>query len=107
MAIFVFMGVIITKTRSVELLSSQAAFFGLFLFFWFMDKKYIGFTWYKSGKVGFPGLFTLGLFFLMKCVLAAIFSDVVLFGGTLDIIFSGFLAFVFFLMIFSRARDLK
>ena len=91
----------------IEYLITQAGLIFLSAIFVFIDKRYANMSWYKSGKVGLSGLFTLAVFFLLKCILAAVFNDVVLFGQVRDIVFSGSTAFLLFLTIFIRARNLN
>ena len=52
--------------------------------FFFVDKNYKKFTWYRSGKVGFTGLAVLSLFFFIKGVVALFINDMVLFLGNPD-----------------------
>lgn len=78
-----------------------------FLIFLFMifDRHYKKFTWYKSGRIGFSGLTTLGMFFLVRALVAATFSNMISFVGETDAIFSGVLAFLSFLAVFTLARE--
>lgn len=50
--------------ESLTLLPSTISF----LIFLFFLKKYRSFSWYPSGKVGFPGLASLGVYFLLRSV---------------------------------------
>jgi len=75
---------------------------GLFLF---LDKKYKKFTWYRSGKVGFAGLTTFGVFFLIRALLALVFPFVLSFLGRIESILSAIIAFVFFLALFNLAQQ--
>ncbi len=38
----------------------------LIFIFIFVEKRYKGFSWYRSGKIGFAGLFTIGVLFLIR-----------------------------------------
>lgn len=77
---------------------------GLIVLFFFFDAHYKKFTWYKSGRVGFSGLATLGLFFLVRSAIAPISPNVLSFVGKYEAIISGILAFVFFLLVFNLSR---
>lgn len=66
----------------------------LFLFFFF-DNYYRTFAWYKSGRVGFSGLMTLGIFFLIRTIA---------FTPNLERIFSGTVVFISFLLLFNLSR---
>lgn len=77
----------------------------LFLVFWILDQNYKKFTWYRSGKIGFAGILTLGFYFLIRSVVALYFPDVVSFIGKDDAIISAVLAFLSFLGLFNLARQ--
>ncbi len=81
--------------------------FLIFIIFLFLmlDKHYKKFTWYKSGKVGFSGLMILGLFFLARCLIALFIPDMLFFVGRVDVIISGVMAFISFLMLFNLSRE--
>ena len=72
--------------------------------FYYFDARYKRFVWYRSGRIGFSGLTTLGIFFLIRSLVAVFLSDVLSFVGTLDVLFSAVLAFFAFLAVFSLAR---
>lgn len=90
--------------------SNLASFIGfiviilLIALFYFLDAHYKKFTWYKSGRVGFTGLTTLGLLLLLRAAVAPIIPDVLSFSGKHEAIISGILAFVSFLLVFNLAR---
>ena len=82
-------------------------FFFLFLIglFSFLDSKYKGFSWYKSGRVGFAGLVVVGFTFLVRTGLAVVFEDVLSLVGKGDAFLSGVVAFAAFLLLFNLARS--
>ncbi len=89
-------------------LPSLIAFIVLLLviaFYTFLDAHYKKFTWYKSGKVGFSGLATLGLLFLIRTAVAATFPSMLSFLGPIDSIISGVIAFTSFLLVFNLSRQ--
>jgi len=73
-------------------------------FYLLMEVHYKKFTWYKSGKVGFSGLATAGLFFLIRAAVAVFINDVISFSGKSEPYLSATVAFVFFLALFNLAR---
>ncbi len=77
---------------------------GLIFLYYFFDLKYKGLSWYKSGRVGFSGLATLGIFFLIRSSVAIFLSAVLSFSGKAEVLVSGSLAFVTFLLIYNLAR---
>jgi len=73
--------------------------------FFILDVHYKKFTWYRSGRVGFAGISTVGLFFLLRAAYGAFAPHVVSFSGKFDAITSGVIAFVFFLVIYNLAKS--
>jgi hypothetical protein len=101
---FIFLQDAISSTS----LPSLIAFIVLLLiiaFYVFLDAHYKKFTWYKSGKVGFSGLTTLGVLFLIRAAVAATFPPVLSFLGPIDSIISGAIAFTSFLLVFNLSRQ--
>lgn len=87
----------------------------LILLFFFLKKNYRRFNWYKSGKVGFAGLASLAIFFLLRGILAIFFYDaMVSFGrsngyslliGRIDALISATIAFCFILCIYTLSKS--
>lgn len=101
---FIFLQDAISSTS----LPSLLAFIVLLLiivFYIFLDAHYKKFTWYKSGKVGFSGLTTLGVLFLIRTAVAAGFPSMLSFLGPIDSIISGVIAFTSFLLVFNLSRQ--
>jgi len=69
---------------------------GLIFLFFFLEARYKDFSWYKSGKVGFSGLTSLGFFFLIRAFVAFFFPFVLSFVGKIDVILSAIIAFALF-----------
>ena len=67
----------------------------IFLFFLF-DNFYRTFFWYKSGRIGFSGLATLGIFFLVNLLFPASYWDK---------IFSGTVVFLSFLLLYNLSKQ--
>lgn len=107
-ATFPWLGVVFLSD-SIEK-SKPASFIGfiviilLTVLFYFLDAHYKKFTWYKSGRVGFTGLTTLGLLLLLRAAVAPIVPDMLSFSGKYEAIISGILAFVSFLLVFNLSR---
>ena len=71
--IFILMTIFLADSISRSSYTSLVAsliMLGLVLMFFFLKSKYKRFSWYKSGKVGFSGLITLGLFFILRASFA-------------------------------------
>ena len=77
----------------------------LILAYYFFDLKYKNFSWYRSGRVGFSGLATLGLFFLVRSAVAIFTDNVLSFGGSMEPFISGAFAFISFVAIFNLGRQ--
>ena len=108
MGILPWLGLIFLKD-SIKLssLTSFLAFFAvacLLTLFAYLDASYKNFSWYRSGRVGFSGLTTLGVLFLLRAAFASFFPDVISFVKY-EAILSGVAAFVIFLAIFNLARS--
>jgi hypothetical protein len=95
--------------NSVET-SSLSSFLGflaiLILTFvsYYFDTHYKKFNWYRSGRIGFAGLATAGLFFLTRLILAIFKVPVLSFVGRSEIVVSGILMITSFFLLFSLGR---
>ncbi|OGM08628.1 hypothetical protein A2159_03715 [Candidatus Woesebacteria bacterium RBG_13_34_9] len=79
----------------------------LFILFYIFDKHYKKFNWYKSGRVGFSGLAILGIFFLIRIVIASGVGDMISFLGRIDAILSGIISFISFLALYNLSKKLS
>lgn len=70
----------------------------------FLDRHYKNFTWYSSGRIGFSGLTTLAVFFLLRACLA-IFAPSVLSFVKVETLISGFLAILLTLSVYKLSRQ--
>lgn len=66
-----------------------------------INAKYKSFTWYKSGRVGFAGLTTFGLFFVARAVIAVASFHMVSFVGIIDAMLSALVAFLLFFSVYN------
>lgn len=71
----------------------------VFLFF-FLDTQYRRFSWYRSGRVGFSGLVTLILFFLIRLIFTFTFPYLVSLSGSFDMYLSGISLLTFFILLY-------
>lgn len=92
------------KTAQISSFIGFLIISGLVSLFFVFDAHYKNFTWYKSGRIGFSGLTTLGLFFLLRATFASFFPDVVSFVGKYDALISAVVSFASFLAVFNLAR---
>lgn len=76
----------------------------IFAFFYFLEGRYKRFSWYKSGKVGFSGLVSLGVLFLVRAVVAAAIPGVISLAGEVEIVFSGVASFLMFFAVYTLAE---
>lgn len=91
--------------------SSLISFIGflvtlLVVFFsYYIDQHYKNFAWYKSGKIGFAGLATLALVFLIRSAIAISQTPVLSFVSfKIEAVVSGSLAFICFILIYNLGR---
>jgi len=77
----------------------------IIFFFYFIEDRYKRFAWYKSGKLGFAGLVSLGVFFFIRAVVALFRPNMLFFSGSSDSIISSLLAFLLFLTLFNLSRQ--
>jgi len=101
---FVFLSDSVTHSS----LSSFLAFVVILIFVfisYYLDTHYKNFTWYKSGKIGFAGLSALGLFFIVRSILAIFTVNMLSFVGLrVEAIISGTAAFTCFVLLFNLGR---
>jgi hypothetical protein len=101
---FVFLEDSIKKTSTQSLFGFLGILFLISIFF-LLDKSYKRFTWYKSGRVGFSGMTTLGTFFLTRALVASFVPNMLSLVGKFESILSAMLAFFAYLMVFNLARE--
>lgn len=99
----IFMADSIANTSLTSFLAFWVSLFCVILFF-FLDAHYRRFSWYKSGRVGFSGLVTVGIFFLARSMVALFNITVISLVGSLEGILSGVLSFISFLLLFNLSR---
>lgn len=75
----------------------------IFVYYYF-GQHYKEFGWYKSGKIGFSGLATLAIIFLVRSGVALAGVPMVSFLGKYEAVASGVAAFVSFMLIFNLGR---
>lgn len=80
----------------------------VFIFvYYFLDLHYKNFSWYRSGKIGFSGLATLGIIFLTRSLLALLRLPVLSFVDKFEPMVSGVMAFICFLLILNLGKNEK
>lgn len=84
----------IVNSRLNSFLAFVASLILIFLSYW-VDLNYRSFNWYKSGKIGFTGLFIAFIFFLIRTVIAIFGFGVVSFVGRAEPIVSGLFTVIF------------
>jgi hypothetical protein len=92
------------KNSSWISFSSFVALALIYSLFYYLEGNYKNFFWYRSGKIGFSGLVTAGIFFLARTVVALFFPFVLSFLGKSETFFSGIIAIIFFLLAINLSR---
>ncbi|KKS77690.1 MAG: hypothetical protein UV74_C0013G0124 [Candidatus Woesebacteria bacterium GW2011_GWB1_43_14] len=75
-----------------------------FILYLILNKYYKRFNWYQSGRVGFSGLTTLGLVFLLRSLVAVFFPTMLSFVGRVDSIVSASVAFLLFFALYNLSQ---
>jgi len=94
------------KHSSLFSLGAFVVTFGFIYLYKFINTRYKNFGWYKSGRIGFAGLTTLGIYFMLRGVVAIIFPFMLSFSGSYDTIISGAVSFFLFLAVFDLSRKI-
>jgi hypothetical protein len=89
------------ETSSLSSFLGFAAILFLTLISYYFDTHYKKFTWYKSGRIGFTGLATAGLFFSVRLILAILKVPVLSLVGESEIMISGALTITSFALLFN------
>jgi hypothetical protein len=71
---------------------------------YYLDTHYKRFTWYRSGKIGFAGLTVALIFFLTRTAVAIAKVTMLSFVGRSEVVISGVMALVSFLLLFNLGR---
>ena len=101
---FVFLSDSVINSSPVSFFAFLVTLVMMFVYYFF-EQRYKGFAWYKSGKVGFAGLATLGIIFIIRSAIAVGRFDVISFLAGYEGIISGAAAFISFLLIFNLGRQ--
>lgn len=75
--------------------------------FYYLDTHFREFTWYRSGKIGFAGLATLGLILLARSATSFVKINVLSFNGRIDALASASLGFICFVMLYNLSRKIE
>jgi hypothetical protein len=72
------------------------------IFIYFLLKNYYRtFSWYKSGRVGFAGISTLLIFFIVRMISSIFFPYIISFSGKSEIFFSGSTALLLGILLYN------
>ncbi len=93
------------EAKSIYSLGGFFVILAVYLLYHFLNTSYKKFSWYRSGRVGFSGLATVAILFLLRGLTGLFLVDMLSFVGKIDSIISGVLAFLAFLGIFHLARQ--
>lgn len=93
---------------SISSLGFFLVILALIILFFVMEMKYKDLSWYKSGKVGFSGLFILGIFFVIRSLIAIVYPHVLSYLVTfslLDAILSALVGLAMFLVLYKLSKS--
>ncbi|MBI3397129.1 hypothetical protein HY045_01490 [Candidatus Woesebacteria bacterium] len=102
--ILIFLYDSISKSSLISLLFSILIVAVIALFYW-LDASYKNFLWYKSGRVGFAGLMSMGVLFLIRATIASFLGNMLSFVGVFEVVISGISAFIAFLLLFNLSKQ--
>jgi len=71
---------------------------------YYLDVRYKGFSWYRSGKIGFAGLAVAMIIFLVRSLIAIGKVPMLSFVGRSEAVISGVMALVSFILLFNLGR---
>jgi len=77
----------------------------IYLLFFYFQKNYKRFGWYKSGRAGFSGLAAGGLFFGLRAALSLLMPETFSFIGKIDFLPSAVATFLFFFSLYNLSED--
>jgi len=102
--------VFLENSVTTQSLSSFLAFLAIlimvFVSYW-LDTHYKGFTWYKSGRIGFAGIATASIIFLTRAGLAIRGVAMISLVGRFEAVISGAMAFCGFVLLYNLGRSEK
>jgi hypothetical protein len=81
-----------------------AVTFLLLILFFVLKRNYKRFTWYKSGRLGFASLISIGLLFLVRAITSVVAPDVVSHIGVVGFIPSAILSFFSFFTVYNLSN---
>jgi hypothetical protein len=93
----------ITGEPSLDRVIGMIAVILLIVLFFYINKRYKKYVWYRSGKVGFSGLLVAGLYFVFRASFS-VFSGIMNKSAIPDAIASSIVAFVSFLTLYNLAK---
>lgn len=73
--------------------------------FQYVDMHYKNIGWYKSGKVGFTGLFMSAVFFLARAVASKFFPNILSFQPDYELYLSSVSSFFFLMLTYNLSRS--
>ncbi|MDP3994697.1 MAG: hypothetical protein Q8P91_02615 [bacterium] len=95
------------KTPAITSFLASFLIVSFIVLFYLLEGNYKDFTWYKSGRIGFAGLVTAGLFFLSRSAIASLFPFMLSFSGKTEIYISAVASFIMFLLVYNLSRNEK
>lgn len=94
----------INKLRPASFVAFWITFICIFIYF-YVKTHYRGFSWYKSGRVGFAGIFTLFLFFLSRTIASLFYNDLVSMSGKFEVYLSGSASLLLLVLMYNLFKE--
>jgi len=76
-----------------------------FILYFVLKANYKKFGWYRSGRVGFASLASVGLYFLIRSLIALMIPDMLSLAGRIDAVISFAFAFLAFYSLYNLSKN--
>lgn len=94
----------VNKLSLASFVAFWITFILIFIYF-YVRTHYRSFSWYKSGKVGFAGLFTLLMFFLSRVIGSLFYNNLVTMAGKYEIYLSGSASLLILVLMYNLFKE--
>lgn len=100
---FVYLSDAISKSSLTSFLAFWMTLVCIFIYF-FTSSNYRSFIWYKSGRVGFAGVVTAVIYFLIRFVISFFYPNIISMSGKFEVYLSLSAALLFGVLLYNLFR---
>jgi hypothetical protein len=94
----------VNKLSLASFVAFWITFILIFIYF-YVRTHYRSFSWYKSGRIGFAGLFTLLLFFLSRVIGSLFYNNLVTMAGKYEVYLSGSASLLILVLMYNLFKE--